>query len=63
MLSKKILQVDDAYQKGVVDGVEQERARCVAIAARDVEVVDEVSGTRFMRKPNCTCAKDLAGER
>lgn len=50
-------------QMGYQAGVEAERARCIAIASRDVEVVDQVSGTRFMRKPDCTCAKDIAGER
>ncbi len=63
MSSEDITNLEDAYKKGFVDGVEQERDRCIAIASRDVEVVDQVSGTRFMRKPDCTCAKDIAGER
>lgn len=41
------------------EGVKAERERCYAIASRDVEVVDNVSGSSFMCKPNCSCAKDI----
>lgn len=40
-------------------GRKAERARCHAIASRDVEVLDQVSGSSFMCKPNCSCAKDI----
>lgn len=55
---------DEGYEAGWEDGIaygtEKERARCISIASRDVEVVDQVSGTRFMRKPDCSCAKDIS---
>ena len=40
-------------------GRKAERERCHAIASSDVEVVDNVSGSSFMCKPNCSCAKDI----
>lgn len=55
--------MDSSRNLGYLAGKMDERARCVSIASRDVEVVDHVSGIKFMIKPNCSCAKDIAGER
>lgn len=50
---------NDGYEEGFKSGIKAERDRCHAIASRDVEVVYNVSGSRFMCKPNCSCAKDI----
>jgi hypothetical protein len=50
---------NDGYGEGFKAGIKAERARCNAIASRDVEVIDQVSGSSFMCKPNCSCAKDI----
>jgi len=52
----------DAYQKGIKEGIARERERCISMASRDIYLSDEVSGAHLIRKPNCTCAKDIAGE-
>ena len=44
------------------EGGKAERERCHAIASRDVEVVDNVSGLIWMVNPNCSCAKDIMAE-
>ncbi len=50
---------NDGYEEGFKSGIKAERERCHAIASRDVEVVDNVSGLIWMVNPNCSCAKDI----
>jgi hypothetical protein len=55
--------MESSRNLGYLAGKLDERARCISISSRDVEVVDRVSGIKLMVKPNCSCAKDIAGER